>query len=418
MNVIQPDEQRLRRLRKLTQVSRSLTYAVSLGEVLHLAVEQAAELLDAPKALVMLVNDDGVLSVRASQGIDPELATRFAEPLNETLTRRLRGLLGDGALGLISVPLVVRGEVTGILAVGRPPGARNEDEEEWLLSALADQTAVALENTRLDETMALRERLIGITGHDLRSPLSAIRILAGSLLRAHDLSEKQEKSVRRIESTAIRMSMMVGQLLDLTRGRLAGGIPIAPTHADLLEVCKEVLDELAIIYPRAEFRVEAAGPCTGRWDRERLAQVVSNLAVNAANHGAAGVPVTLTMRADGSDVILAVHNLGPPIPPDLLPRVFEPFRHGSAEPSGPSRGLGLGLYITQQIVSAHKGEITVRSSAEEGTTFTVRLPRGAVVRDGRDAPSASGPSPVQPADRAAPSAPPAEPRDGRPTRSI
>lgn len=403
MDVMPPDERRFRRLRKLTQVSRSLTHALSLGEVLSLAVEQAAELLDAPKALLMLVNDDGVLSVRASQGIDPELATRFAEPLGETLTNRLRGLLGGGDLELISVPLVVRGEVTGILAVGRRPGARDEEEEEWLLSALADQAAVALENTRLDETMALRERLIGIIGHDLRSPLSAILMAAGSLLRAHDLAEKQENSVRRIERTATRMSTMISQLLDFTRGRLAGGIPITPGPADLLEICDEVLDELTIIYPRAKFQINATGPCTGRWDRERLAQVVSNLAVNAANHGAAEAPVTLTLRADDSDAILALHNLGPPIAPDLIPHVFDPFRRGSADRAGHGRGLGLGLYITQQIVLAHRGEITVRSSAEEGTTFTIRLPRGAPMSDERDPPSASGPSQARTVDRAVPS---------------
>jgi GAF domain-containing protein len=137
------DDRRAKQIRKLTEVSRALTYAVSLEEVLELAVLRAAELMDAAKAVLLLVNDDGLLSVRASHGLDPDIGERFREPLHETLVDRLSGLLEAEGASFLAVPLVVGGEVTGVLAVARAEKG-DADEDEWLLSALADQAALAL----------------------------------------------------------------------------------------------------------------------------------------------------------------------------------------------------------------------------------------------------------------------------------
>src|SRR5688572_15137165 len=120
------DERRARQLRKLTEVSRALTYAVSLEEVLDLAVRRAAEVMDATKVVLLLVNDDGLLSVRASLGLDPAVAERFREPVSETLVDRLSGLLEAYDAAFVAGPLVVGGEVTGVLAGSRPDASDAE----------------------------------------------------------------------------------------------------------------------------------------------------------------------------------------------------------------------------------------------------------------------------------------------------
>jgi sigma-B regulation protein RsbU (phosphoserine phosphatase) len=368
---------RLQRVRKLTEVSRALTDALSLDDVLRLAVDRAAELLDAQRAVLMLTDDAGLLSVRASRGVDAGAAERFREPLDETITKRLQGLLGDGpGVAFLGVPLVLGGRVTGILAVGRRAPDLDPDEDEWLLSALADQAAVALEKTRLDEAGAFRERLLAIVGHDLRNPLHAVTMASALLIRSDDLKERDAKLARRIANSAQRMSEIIEQLLDLTRGRLGGGIPISREQTDLGHIVEQVIGELDIANPGVDLRLVTRGILTGRWDRARLGQLVSNLVGNAIQHGGGGEPITVTTEDAGDDVVLQVHNGGAPIPEQLLPHLFDPFRRGAEQGRSPrGLGLGLGLYIAQQIALAHGGEITVRSSAAAGTTFTVRLPR-------------------------------------------
>ena len=124
--------------------------------------------------------------------------------------------------------------------------------------------------------------------------------------------------------------------------------------------------------PEAVVRFHANGDLRGEWDADRLAQVVSNLLANAIQHGG-GTPITVTGHDDRDVVALAVHNGGEPIPPDVLPFVFEPLARGHAD--GPRHNIGLGLFIARTIVSAHGGDIRVTSAADAGTTFTVALPK-------------------------------------------
>jgi phosphoserine phosphatase RsbU/P len=366
---------RWQQLRKLTEISRALTYATSLSEVLDLAVERAAELLSAEKAVLMLINDDGLLSIRASYGLDRALCQRFREPLQETLISRLRGLLGDVAKDhFLGVPLVVGGEVTGLLAVVREPDG-NFDDEEWLLSALADQAAVALEKTRLDEAAKFRERLIGIVSHDLRNPISAISMAAELLLGGDSLTEPDQKTVMRIQRSATRATRLIGDLLDFTQARLGGGIRVAPRPANVHAIVRQVVDELELAHPDRQIEVAQHGDGDGHWDPERLAQVVGNLASNALQYGVPEAPVLFQTRQDEDGwITLTVHNQGAPIPTARLLQVFEPMQRGS-ESNRSGRSVGLGLYIVKHIVEAHGGQVSVTSSDGDGTTFTVGLPR-------------------------------------------
>ena len=363
-------------IRKLTEVSRAITYAASLDEVFQLTVDRAAELLAVERSLLMVANKDGLLAVRSSHGIDIALAQDFQEPLSETLIPRLALRLDAEPERFLGVPLVVAGAVTGILVVIRSAPSNGADHDEWLLSALADQAAAALEKTRLDEIGEFREQLIGIVGHDLRNPLNTILMGAHILLLREGLGEKETGLVRKIVSNATQAARLIDQLLDLTRSRLGGGIPIDLTRFDLNDVCQQVVDETELTHPERPLRVDVRGHLTGVWDRDRMYQLLANLVGNAVHHGEPLSPIELRIDGGETEVVIDVANQGAPIPPATLPFIFDAFRKGRAVHPSRTQGLGLGLFIARQIARSHGGSIAVTSSASDGTTFRVRLPRG------------------------------------------
>jgi signal transduction histidine kinase len=166
---------------------------------------------------------------------------------------------------------------------------------------------------------------------------------------------------------------MIEELLDFTRARAAGGIPVNPRPASLTRICERAVEEARLSNPLRAISLEAKEELQGSWDPDRLLQLLANLIGNALQHGAASSPVSVKARREGGHAVLSVHNQGDPIPPDQLSDIFEPFRRGEWK-SGDSSGLGLGLHIVFQIARAHGGAVQVQSSAEDGTTFTVRLP--------------------------------------------
>jgi signal transduction histidine kinase len=167
---------------------------------------------------------------------------------------------------------------------------------------------------------------------------------------------------------------MIEQILDLTRSRLVGGLQLVPTSLDLRTMLVEVIEELRTAHPSRTIELRCPG-LLGVWDADRLEQVFSNLVGNAVHHSPAGTPVTVTARQEGEDIHVEVHNDGPPIPEALRGELFSPFRRGARDSrTSVTAGLGLGLFISSEIVTAHGGTITVESTASEGTTFRVSLP--------------------------------------------
>ena len=374
-SALRTKERALAQMRKLTEVSRALTYAASLEELFQLAVDRAADLLSADKALLMVVGDDGRLALRSSHGVDAALARDFHEPLNEMLVPRLAERLQVPPERFLGVPLVVSGKVQGILVVLRGVPSASGDQDEWLLSALADQAAVAMEKTRLDRIGEFREQLIGIVGHDLRNPLTTILMASQVLLQREGLGEKETELTRKITRSAMTATRLIDQLLDLTRSRLGGGIPIEPKRFDMTDVCRQVLDETALTHPERTFLVDMRGDLTGVWDRDRMYQLLANLVGNAVRYGEPRSPIKLRIDGTETEIFIDVANRGEPIAPEALPIIFDAFRQGRATTLARTHGLGLGLFIAQQIARSHGGSIAVTSSESEGTTFRVRLPR-------------------------------------------
>lgn len=222
-----------------------------------------------------------------------------------------------------------------------------------------------------------REQFIGMLGHDLRNPLNALSMSAQQLQRRGGLDERQSNLTGRILTSAERMDRMIRQLLDFARARLGGGIPVLRAPCDLFDVVRRSVDELRASHPARLVQLEVQGDGQGDWDADRLEQAVGNLLANALKYSPPDSPVTVHAEGDAQGAVLRVHNLGAPIPPEELPHVFSAWRRGrkSRPEGGSAGGLGLGLYITSQIVRGHGGAVDVTSSADGGTTFTVRLPR-------------------------------------------
>jgi signal transduction histidine kinase len=216
-------------------------------------------------------------------------------------------------------------------------------------------------------------------GHDLRNPLSAITTSAELQAKRSD-SERISRPVTRILASAERMERMIAQLLDFTRIRLGQGLPLEHAPLDLAELARAIIDELEPVFER-RIELVSSGSVQGTWDRDRLSQLLSNLAANACQHGTRDEPIVVSLDGSRPDrVTLRVAN-GGVIPAELLPSIFEPFRRSSSRSrsrsDGPDRssGLGLGLHISEQIARALAGSIHVESQAGTGTRFSVELPR-------------------------------------------
>ena len=226
------------------------------------------------------------------------------------------------------------------------------------------------ERDLLSATARFREQFIGVVGHDLRSPLAAIVASAGLILGHESLPAAVATAAARVASAGNRMRRMIDDLLDFTRARLGGGLPLSRRDVDLAPIVSQMVDEAAVGHSGREVRLAAKGDLRGSFDPDRIAQLVGNLLENALTHGPPGAPVAVA--AEGGDAVrISVANPGAAIPPAEMERLFLPFERGS---STARKGLGLGLYIVDQIARAHGGTIEVRSD-ESGTRFTAVLPR-------------------------------------------
>jgi signal transduction histidine kinase len=220
---------------------------------------------------------------------------------------------------------------------------------------------------------------LAILGHDLRTPLGAVLTSAKFMLDTQGLEEPSLTLTARIAASTTRMVHLVGDLLDFTRSRLGGGIPVVRADMSMARAVHDVVDEMAAAHPDRTLQVDTRGAQRGEWDCARITQALTNLVGNALEHGSPGTAVRVDVQGDDDQTTVAVRNRGPVIPAERLNGIFNPMKprdaRGSAAAGGSAGHLGLGLYIAERIVHAHHGRIEVESSEERGTTFTVHLPR-------------------------------------------
>lgn len=236
---------------------------------------------------------------------------------------------------------------------------------------------VAREVTREKEEEQFQRNLAGIVSHDLRAPLSAISLSTEVLLKDEDLTERQAKLALRIHASAARVEAIARDLLDLTRSRAGQGIPLDRRFTDVSEVARQVIGEAEAAEPGRTFQLERSGDTGGEWDPARLAQALSNLVRNAAAYSPAGTPVVVRCAEEEGGARVEVENQGPPIRPEVLAHIFEPFRRGAGAKERHRTGLGLGLFIANGIARAHGGSISADSD-ERRTVFRIHLPRRSI----------------------------------------
>ena len=417
-------EGREERLRQLTQVSRAFTYAASLKDILRLAADQAAEMLQADKAILMLADPDGLLRVRAAYGVPSEVVERFRESFDESLVSRLQGLFGAmSPEGFLGVPLVVQGHVTGLLAVVRPAGVPASEGDEWLLSALADQTAAPLEHARLAEEIEEARRVadtarlyeaakvalgeaevarldaehareeaeaanraksdfLAHMSHELRTPLNAIAGYVELIemgLRG-PVTEEQQEDLRRIRASQRLLLGLVNNVLNFAKleiGRVNFDLTDVPVNETLSGLEQLIAPQLLAKSMRYEYQ-RCDPNLTVRADQEKVQQIVLNLLSNAIKFTPAGGAVTIACREAEDHVLIEVGDTGRGIPPDKLERIFEPFVRVDTGFARATEGTGLGLAISRDLARAMNGELTVTSSVGAGSCFMLRLPRGSV----------------------------------------
>lgn len=244
----------------------------------------------------------------------------------------------------------------------------NEAIDQALVESIASYT---------EAVQASHNIFLGILGHDLRTPLSAILLSVDGLLRTEALGAKVSKAAARIYTSVGRASAIVGDLLDFTRAQLGPGIPVHRTLTNIAPLCERIVDECRAVHPDANLILHSTGHLEGHFDGARLEQVFSNLIGNALQHGRAKSPVKVTLGANGDALEFRVHNDGHPIPSERLSALFNPIgQYCLQDPQdrGPQASMGLGLYIAAQIVAAHNGVIEVTSDEKHGTEFVVNIP--------------------------------------------
>jgi signal transduction histidine kinase len=271
----------------------------------------------------------------------------------------------------------LRGRILRLWLLSQPVPEENNLDEVTRFNEIMDQAIADVIRQFAGNATRYSDRFVGILVHDLRGPLNLINVAAYQLLEAGPLDDRQTASVSRIFRGVRRMDRLINDLAVLVRSRAGLPLPLAKAEVDLGQICEDALDEVRVSHADTVFDLRKNGDLVGNWDGERLAQVVSNLAVNAIVHASAK-EVAVLVQGEGADVLVKVRNYGTPIPAEMLEPIFDPLvRQNQTLSHELSSGLGLGLFIVRAIVKAHGGSVQVSSSQTDGTTFTVRLPRNA-----------------------------------------
>ncbi len=283
------------------------------------------------------------------------------------------------------LPLAVHREALGVLALFADDAARlSSPDDVALAEALSRRIAIALENARLfrgaQDAVRARDRFLAVASHELKTPLTPLRIRIHALERLVSRGAIQEIPRQKLhelfagaEGQVVRMARLVDDLLDVTRMSL-GRLRLAPEPMDLRQSASEVIERHhgEIAQSGCRITLEAPAAVSGTWDRLRVEQVITNLLTNALKY-APRSPIEVRVEADESHARVVVRDEGPGIAEADQARIFRPFER--ATPESGAGGLGLGLFIVREIVEAHGGVLTLRSAPGRGSSFVAELPR-------------------------------------------
>lgn len=298
------------------------------------------------------------------------------------------GRLGSG-FDLLAVVSEYRALRASVLRLWHESGAPSHDsdvDDVTRFNESIDQSlakAVSSYTKRVDQS---RDLFLAILGHDLRNPLNSIAMSAAILPLLNNPAPQTIALLSQITRNADVMGRMIGDLLDYTRTRLGAGMPVSPAPMDLGGLCEELYNEFHTAHPNRRFIRRTVGDLRGNWDTDRLRQAISNLLGNAFQHSPENAGIELSLFGEANEVVIVIQNDGATIPPGELTRIFDPLVRGTIAPDPKENrtgSIGLGLYIARQITVSHCGTISVTSSDEDGTAFTMRLPRQFIGHSGQ-----------------------------------
>jgi signal transduction histidine kinase len=312
---------------------------------------------------------------RKSQGrASPDVSARTAASSHGTL-RQLSGF------SLVQLNAEFRALRATVLRLWLPTVRELDDastRDMIRFNETIDQALAESIVTYTDKAARSRDTFLAILGHDLRSPLQTMG-MAGEYLAQRTVGPEQAREIgARVRRSAAAMTAMVNDLLEYARSQLGADLPVRRAPVDLAEVCRWAIDDVTVAQPDCRFALELSGDLHGEFDAVRMQQLLSNLLNNAVQYRGTGEPVTLGAEGQQDALVLRVHNTGSTIPPDSLSAIFDPLVQLAVEPDQQGRSstsMGLGLFIAREIAAGHGGSIQATSSVENGTVFTVTLPR-------------------------------------------
>jgi len=220
---------------------------------------------------------------------------------------------------------------------------------------------------------------LSILGHDVRNPLGAISMGCQMILQDATLAPRHLRVAANVLRSTERVADIVSDLLDYSTSHLGGGIPVTLAEYDLSAECRALIHEMKLFHQQRSFTIDIDDGMTVIWDRARISQAISNLMANALQHGDGASPIGVSIKRAGNQIELKVRNEGVAIPPGKLRTMFDPaksfaIKSPSERSASQTANLGLGLYITHEIVLAHAGKIWITSSLAEGSTIKATIP--------------------------------------------
>jgi signal transduction histidine kinase len=308
---------------------------------------------------------------KKSHGKSERLAVSTAAETHAAI--RLAG--GFGIDQMVSEYRALRASVIKLWSRTRPSIDGEDMENLTRFNESIDQALAESVSYYTKEIVESKDLFVDILNYDIRNPLQAVALSSELMLRLGGLSERQIMLATGNIESALSAGVIINDLLDVTRARFGTSLAVNRRLMDLGFVGHQVVDELRALNPTRTFILDASGELKGRWDKPRIGQVFSNLLSNAIHYGFTDTPISVTITGPIEAVEIAVHNSGKPIPADKIDMIFNPLTRAGQRDQPLRANLGLGLFVTREIIEAHGGTIDVTSSEENGTTFTARLPR-------------------------------------------